>query len=205
MASPPTASTSKSLVGLEGDDADRRERSQSSPPVEVVVPTPNDAQVRALLDTLRGQEVWFVNSGGAAGSSFSLSLGKRVPRDTPLQNPSVTDDFRQNEGELALYVWCTWRLESGDSIASSDQDSEEAEPLLKALVGKTVKSVEVRGRCFDLHLTIGDANLDIFCDGVPPEPSFDSNWELIVRQSTALVVGPGFASDLSFLSAQPGT
>jgi hypothetical protein len=156
----------------------------------------NDVRVRALLNTLLGREVWFVNSGGAAGSSFSLSLGERVPRDTPLQNRSVSADFQKNAGQFSLYVWCTWRLQLGDSIASSDQDEKEAKPLLETLVGKKVASVEVAGRCFDLRLLIGDAQLDVFCDHVPPQPSYDSNWELVVRDTATLVVGPGFLIDL---------
>jgi hypothetical protein len=155
----------------------------------------NDVRVRALVNTLLGQEVWFVNSGGAAGSSFSLSLGRRILRDKPLQNPSVADEFQRNSGEFCLYVWSTWRLLLGDSIASSDQDAEEAKPLLETLVGKTVTSAEVTGRCFDLQLLIGEAQLDVFCDHVPPEPSYDSNWELVVRDVAALVVGPGFSID----------
>jgi hypothetical protein len=83
----------------------------------------------------------------------------------------------------------------GDSVASSDQDAEEAKPLLETLVGKRVTSAEVTGRCFDLHLLIGDAQLDVFCDHVPPEPSYDSNWEFVVRDVAALVVGPGFSID----------
>ena len=157
----------------------------------------NEARVRALLTTLVGQKVWFMNSGGAAGSSFSLSLGERIPRAKPLQNPSVAEDFRRNGGEFTLYVWCTWRFQSGDVIASSDQDAEEARPMLETLLGKTVTSAEVTGRCFDFHLTLGDAQLDIFCDHVPPEPSYESNWELVVRETAALVVGPGFSIELT--------
>lgn len=157
--------------------------------------TPSD--VRELLDKLLGQTVWFVNAGGGAGSSFSLSLGRRILREAPLRNPSVTDEFRKNGGEFTLYIWCTWRLELADALASSDQGCNDAQRQLQILIGKSVERVEVTGRCFDLQLVIGGVRLSVFCDHVPPEPSFGSNWELVVDNLATLVAGPGFAVELT--------
>ena len=160
----------------------------------------SDADVVAFVDLLRGQQVWFINGGGAAGSTFSLSLGKKSLRTKALQNPSVSEEFRLFQGEFSLYVWSTWRLESHDAVASSDQDFDQARPLLQTLAGQRVTDVVVDGRCLDLRLILGNLNLRVFCDHVPPEPSFDANWELTIEQEGALVVGPGFARDLTVVS-----
>lgn len=88
-------------------------------------------------------------------------------------------------------------IESHDAVASSDQDFDQASPLLQTLVGQHVTDVVVDGRCLDLRLILGNLNLRVFCEHVPPEPSFDANWELTIEQVGSLVVGPGFASELT--------
>jgi len=155
----------------------------------------NNADVSAVASRLLGMPIWFVNAGGAASTSFSLSLGAKKARAVPLKNASVSQEFREFEGEATLYVWCTWRLESKDAAASSDQEIEQFVPLLTSLVGQTVTGVEVVGRFSDLIIEAGDCRLQVFCDHVPPEPSFESNWELIVPPAS-VVVGPGFQIEL---------
>lgn len=157
----------------------------------------SDADVIGFVSLLRGQEVWFINGGGAAGSTFSLSLGKKSQRPKALQNPSVTEEFQRYRGEFSLYVWSTWRLESHDAVASSDQDFEQARPLLQTLVGESVTDVVVEGRCLDLQLILGNRSLRVFCDHVPPEPSCEVNWELTIEHRGALIVGPGFTRELT--------
>jgi hypothetical protein len=85
----------------------------------------SNPQIGALVQQLVGLPLWFVNCGGAAGSSFSLALGGKVARASPLKNPSVSQDFREHTGEANLYVWCSWRLVAGDALASSDQESTQ--------------------------------------------------------------------------------
>jgi hypothetical protein len=156
----------------------------------------SDTDVKEFVGLLRGQQIWFINGGGAAGSTFSLSLGKRTLRSKALQNSSVSEEFRLFQGEFTLYVWSTWRLEAPDAVASSDQDFDAASPLLRALVGQNVTDVVVEGRCLDLRLILGNLSLQVFCDHVPPDPSFDANWELTIEQEGSLVVGPGYAREL---------
>ena len=156
----------------------------------------SEVNLGAVIARLRGMPIWFVNAGGAAGTSFSLSFGGKKARAFPLNNPAASPEFRQFEGEATLYVWCTWRLESRDSVASSDQATDQFVPLLMGLVGQTVTAVEVVGRFSDLVLEAGEYRLQVFCDHVPPEPSFESNWEL-VASSGSVVVGPGFEVEVS--------
>ncbi len=103
--------------------------------------------VATMLQQLVGKPVWFANAGGGAGSSFSLSLGRKLPRSKPLQNESVSDEFRTLEGEATLYVWCSWRLEGKDSVASSDGDPEAVLAATQSLVGRSVDAAQATGRC----------------------------------------------------------
>lgn len=154
-----------------------------------------DPRVVSIASRLVGLPIWFVNAGGAASTTFSLALGRKVPRGKALENPGVSDDFRRCTGEANLYVWCSWRLESGDSISSSDQDSEHFLPILRRLEGERVTSVEVVGPAHDLSLLAGRDTLRLFCDHVPPDPSAELNWELVFSGSSVLV-GPGFEVEM---------
>ena len=156
----------------------------------------SEINIDALVSRLRGMPIWFVNAGGAASTSFSLSLGSKKARTVPLKNPSVPQEFREFEGEATLYVWCTWRLESKDAVASSDQEPEQFLALLMGLVGRTVTATEVVGRFSDLVLEAGEYRLQVFCDHVPPEPSSELNWELVASPGSA-AVGPGFEIEVS--------
>ena len=150
---------------------------------------------RALTPTLRrldGLLCWYVNAGGAAGTSFSLALGEKVLRDKPLNNPGVNDDFRIYEGEFNLYVWCSWRLEQEScALSSSNQDPAQAADALKELTGSRLSSIEVDETTTDLKLLFGNRVLRVFCDHCFPDPSCSANWELFWAQRV-LAAGPGF-------------
>jgi hypothetical protein len=138
-------------------------------------------------------ECWYVNAGGAAGTSFSLALGSRVPRKIPVKNPDASEEFRLFEGEANLYVWCTWRLETEELVlGSSDQDTDVAAECIRKIAGRTLERITVSAAAGDLILGFGDQTLRVFCDHVEPDPSYDTNWELFF-DGRVLVIGPGLA------------
>lgn len=137
-----------------------------------------------------GRTIWYVSCGGAVGRSFSLAIGEKVLRESPIEG-GVQDDFSSYRGEFALYVWCTWRLDAGDVAASSDQESEAFQPVLARLVNAKIRRAIARTRFADLTLETDDCVLQVFCDHIPPDSSFDGNWEL-VHPEGALYVGPGW-------------
>jgi hypothetical protein len=150
----------------------------------------------ALVQHLIGLPIWFVNCGGAAGSSFSLALGGKVRRSSPLRNPSVSQEFREHTGEANLYVWCSWRLVVGDSLASSDQEPAQFQTVLSALLGGVVLSASLPEPFHDLELVTDKGRLQLFCDHVPPAMSYPFNWELTVPGAT-LSAGPGIKLEVS--------
>ena len=93
-------------------------------------------------------------------------------------------------------VWCTWRLDGPDApIASSDQEPEQiATSLSDALIGERVVSCEAKPPAWDLSVAFSNALvLQVFCDHIPPAPSFNGNWELVIHD-TCLAIGPGYSA-----------
>src|SRR5437763_250096 len=135
--------------------------------------------LREMVSALIGLPCWYVSCGGAAGSSFQLALGAKTPRDVPVRNPHHSEEYRRNEGEANLLVWCSWRLDGPDRpMTSSDDGSANQTRFLEQLAGETISAVELRDNCWDLTLTFGNGyRLAVFCDHVG-KASFNGNWEL---------------------------
>src|SRR5262245_31199240 len=149
--------------------------------------TNGQPDLSTLVDGLRGLRCWYVSCGGAAGPTFQLALGGKVPRKVPLKNPAHSEDYRRHEGETNLMDWCSWRLDGPDRPFTSSDDSEEGMTReLARLVGASVESVAVVAPAWDLTVAFSNGLcLRVFCDHLPGEPSFNGNWELWGRQLTA--------------------
>jgi len=150
------------------------------------------AELTGLLPSLKGLECWHVSCGGAAGSTFQLTLGGRVRRPLPLKNPGHSEEFRQFEGEVGLFVWCTWRLDGTDGPVTSWDDTEESvEAGLGKLIGSRIDNIEVIPPAWDMNIKFSNSLcLRVFCDHVPGEPSYDGNWD-VRTQNVSIAVGPG--------------
>jgi hypothetical protein len=149
-------------------------------------------ELARLVPSLKGLECWYVSCGGAAGSTFQLTLGGKVRRTVPLKNPGHSEEFRQFEGEVGLFVWCAWRLDGSDGpVTSWDDTKESVEAGLTQLIGSRLDAVEVIPPALDMNLKFSNALcLRVFCDHVPGDPSFDGNWDLRT-QNVSIAVGPG--------------
>jgi len=154
------------------------------------------------MQRLAGLPCWYV-SGGATGSTFSLALGEKIPRPTPLWSNDIENVFSLHRGSASLYVWCSWRLDGpNEAIASSDQGGDTFMPELRRLVGTTIDTVSVSPGACDLSLAFGGLVLKVFCDHVLPDPSFDGNWEATMDE-VAVAVGPGFKAELEWTGDGP--
>ena len=134
---------------------------------------------------------WYVGTGGAAGSSFSLSLGEKVPRD-PREgefrlrkrlSKRPVQEFDYFEAEAKSIIWCTWRLDGPSAPLSSSDDVEATRTkALKELVGSHITAVSVDTFSWDvsIHFDTGKT-LRVFCDHVPGDPSIETNWEVFGR------------------------
>jgi len=150
-------------------------------------------EVQAILRCLTDMPCWHVSAGKGTGSSFSLALGKKIPREHALKNVLQAEEFQKCEGEANLLVWCTWRLDSQlEAVTSSDEADEIISKKLDVLVGNRIILMEVVPPAWDMHVSFSnDLHLVIFCDHVPGDPSFDGNWQLRV-QKHRVYAGPGY-------------
>jgi len=146
-------------------------------------------EATALLESLIGRSCWYASHGESVGATFSLAFGKKVQRKHPLQNEAHRSDFRHYEGEYALYVWCTWRLDGPDApISSSDDTHDRIGRALGSLIEKKVLAICRDLPGWDLRIDFsGGLVLRLFCDHVDGDPSFSGNWELCTPGRTVVI------------------
>jgi hypothetical protein len=149
-------------------------------------------ELAKILPSLTGLECWYVSCGGAAGSTFQLSLGRKITRAVPLRNTAHSEEFRRFEGEIGLYVWCAWRLDGSDGpLTSWDDTNESVDRGLNELIGSCIVSLEIFPPVWDLNIRFSNSlSLRVFCDHVPGSPSFDGNWDLRTER-LSIAIGPG--------------
>jgi hypothetical protein len=142
-----------------------------------------------LIRSLRGKQCWYVSCGGAAGSTFKLAFGDRIPRIAPLLNTAHSEEFRRFEGEANLLVWCTWRLDASTApLTSSDDMLEHVVPALESLANTVAVDVAVELPSWDLRIGFTNGHvLHVFCDHMRGQPSFDGNWELSLVDKIVLI------------------
>jgi hypothetical protein len=142
-----------------------------------------------IRDALLGKRCWYVSCGRAASSTFQLALGEKVPRSRPLRNPNHPPEYRDNEGEANLLVWCSWRLDNAAGpISSSDDEVKHVENVLRRLIGAEVTEVLLDLPGWDLRLDFANGlRLSVFCDHLPGDPSFDGNWELWLKDTVVVI------------------
>jgi len=158
----------------------------------LAVDKPNEDRVaffNIVKETLLNHTCWHVNYG-RVGAVFELAFEPKVRRKIPLTPSDYSDEFRHFEGEANLMVWCSWRLDSKEGpLASSDDES--GSELLVRLIGLKVTALWINISTWDLILRFGDEFLvNVFCDHLPGNPSYDGNWYLTVKGSL-LRAGPG--------------
>jgi hypothetical protein len=144
------------------------------------------AEQKKLAETLRlliGKKCWEARAG-VIDSAFSLDFGEKIPL------VDINGRMTMFQGELILMVWCVWRLDGQvQPIASSDQDKQKIAEALHVLVGKKVINAHVVAPAWDLQIEFeGDLRLNVFCEFIPDEPSFDTNWHIDNHDELVAVV-----------------
>ena len=149
--------------------------------------------INEMIARLSAAKCWYVSCGGCVGSTFSLSLGQKLLRKVPLLNSAHSEEYRHYEGEFALFVWSTWRLDGLEApICSSDQPIAHITHCLDALVGQTLIGITIASPVADLTLRFTNSlTLLIFCDHVGSESSFDGNWECVFKERVIVVGSSG--------------
>jgi hypothetical protein len=145
----------------------------------------------SVRSMLINKPVWYVSAGGTTVGTFSLALGDKIRRQVPLRNEMHALSFREYEGEVAIYVWCAWRIDDfAMPVASWCDEEQKCVGALKSLSGATVEDVAISLPGFDLSLQFSNGfTLRVFCDHTTAD-TFDGNWE-VRDQLQCLSFGPG--------------
>lgn len=128
---------------------------------------------------LIGEKCWSTIAGKGTGSNVSIDIGRKILRKQSIKNDYLSEDQKKYVGEFSLYVTCSWRLDSIDSVICSSKDSNEQNgPMvcgLKRLIGRKIIKVDVITPALDLVLCFdGSLCLRVFCDETDPDDEFDN-------------------------------
>lgn len=165
------------------------------------------ADARELLKNtllrLPGKPCYHVRFGGSTGTSFHLSIGKRVRihptiPSSPLLRKlylKATAAERYFRPEFGLMVWSSWRLSTEERmLTSSWVETIAALAPLRKLNGARIARATLGSRLCDLRIDFSNClRLDMFGDRGPlvptrdPRPGELSNWDLFSVED--LVVG----------------
>lgn len=149
-------------------------------------------QITAVFDGALGKSCWHVCVGVPTSPEFSLALGQKVKRDKPLLNQKQPRVFRENEGEVSIFVRCVWRLEQRSSvIVSSDDAVTEIRRGLSRIVGRKLVGLKVERPAWDLLLEFGSGiRLKMFCERTGQNSSSRRNWQARI-ETVSILAGPG--------------
>lgn len=83
------------------------------------------SSVNDLLTRFIALPCWAVVAGKGTGSMVSLAFGNKIPRDSPLTNNKLADDYRHNTSDYSIFLeHASWLLEKGDlEICSCHSDN----------------------------------------------------------------------------------
>ena len=134
---------------------------------------------------------WAFVAGKGTGSVVELNLGRKVSRKSPVRNPHLTETQRANDSEFALFVECTWRLESKTRVICGawDDNSKQGAMIkgLERLVGQTIESISLTRPSLDLEVRFSNQFvLRIFCDQTNRAEMVD-NYSLFLPQMIYIV------------------
>ena len=121
------------------------------------------------LNQFVGEICWGIAAGRGTGSIVSLHFGAKMLRRIPLNNPHLSNELREYDSQMGLFITCSWRLDSDSDVICGWTDSnEEGGPMLSGLqkiVGQKVKQVDLILPGLDLGLHFSNSLLlRIFSD-----------------------------------------
>ena len=121
------------------------------------------------IQNLPGCLCWSFVGGEGTGSTFSIEIGKKIPRSRPSKNKFLSDDAKLYDGEYSLYVqFASWRLDDSQSVICTSTDSNHNDGLmvkgLSRLVGCVISNVLLTKPGYDLVLDFDRGyRLTVFC------------------------------------------
>lgn len=140
-----------------------------------------------LIDALQklvGTPCWSIITGLGTWPTLSMQFGNKVPLERPLTNDHLTEEERLFEGEYALFIECSWRIDSNSEAVTSSQDSLENNALEKLSLLRDMKVVDIflAKPSYDLTVFFSNGyNLKAFCDETNDIEDYD-NWSIFLTE-----------------------
>ena len=122
---------------------------------------------RAALDALVDKKCWSIIGGEDTGTILSIDFGERITRESPLENPNLSDEQRRYFGELHLFITCTWRVEDAETVICTAQDvgTDRYRDAGELVLGRKVVKTEAFAPAWDLTVEFDSGmRFRIFCD-----------------------------------------
>lgn len=128
------------------------------------------------LDKLVGNKTLKVTAGSGGGSIITIEFGDQLNL-----SPKSFGKYNIYEGDFSMMIYCSWRLESKDTVLTSwNEDNYDDGPMvmnLKKLLNVKIKSYDLYS-FFDLKIHFeNEYVLSVFCD-LSLRQEFDCNWFL---------------------------
>lgn len=163
--------------------------------------TMGQRRMKAIFDGALGLVCWHVSVGSPTLPEFTLALGEKIKRETPLRNKMQPKVFRDHEGEASMMVRCPWRLEQEKDVATSSEDTERHITAgLRRIVGCKLVGWSVESPAWDLSLNFSNGlHLKAFCTRTEHESDLLKNWHARLRK-IATYAGPGVRLQISNLT-----
>lgn len=143
----------------------------------------NDTCKTELYDILcefEGKICWAAVAGPGSGSRIALDFGKKIERERPLKNTTLTDEVRFYKSEYSLFIEdCSWRLEQNQHVLCSSKSSNKANGemvrSLGGLVGCRIVSISTSPPGYDLLVAFTNGfTLRLFSDCMDQEADGDN-------------------------------
>ncbi len=133
------------------------------------------SNLRQLMTT----KCWGIIAGSGTGSVLNLQFGAKIPRQKPLDNPTLRQDVRLFDAEYDLFIECVLRLDTNQEVICGAWDDNSTEgPMLEGLnniLEKPVTGITVLEPAWDVIIEFDDSfKLKIFCDQVNEEDENDN-------------------------------
>lgn len=118
---------------------------------------------------LVSKKCWASVAGEGTGSTFTISLGKKIARKRPLKNQFLSEVSKLYDGEYSMYVqFASWRLDGAQRVICTSTDSNHNDGVmvhgLSKIVGRTVLCASLTKPGCDLILDFDRGyRLTVFC------------------------------------------
>jgi hypothetical protein len=147
------------------------------------------ASLTAALQEMVGHDCWGVIAGKS--SVVGLHIGPKLKRAQPVQNPLLSAELREYDGQYGIMIMCAWRLDTPTEVVAGSGDPAAGGPTstgLDRITGKRITAIAIAPPAMDLVVSFeGDLTLKVFCDGT--DVADDSDNILVFSPSGAHGVG----------------